>query len=87
MITILHIETATKVCSVALSENGSLKGLKEIEEDGYAHGEQLTVLIQDMLKEQGVSMKELHAVSISSGPGSYTGLRIGAQQRKEFVTQ
>ena len=82
MTRILHIETATKVCSVALSENGSLKGLKEIEEDGYAHGEQLTVLIQDLLKEQGVSIKELDAVSVSSGPGSYTGLRIGASAAK-----
>jgi len=82
MTRILHIETATKVCSVALSENGSLKGLKEIEEDGYAHGEQLTVLIQDLLKEQGVSIKELDAVSVSSGPGSYTGLRIGASTAK-----
>jgi tRNA threonylcarbamoyladenosine biosynthesis protein TsaB len=82
MTRILHIETATKVCSVALSENGTLIGLKEIEEDGYAHGEQLTVLIQDLLKEQDVSMKELDAVSVSSGPGSYTGLRIGASAAK-----
>lgn len=82
MTRILHIETATKVCSVALSENGALAGLKEIEEDGYAHGEKLTVLIQELLKEQGLSMKDLHAVSVSSGPGSYTGLRIGASAAK-----
>ena len=82
MTRILHIETATKVCSVGLSENGSLIGLKEIEEDGYAHGEQLTILIQDLLKEQNLSMKELSAVSVSSGPGSYTGLRIGGSVAK-----
>ena len=82
MTRILHIETATKVCSVGLSENGSLIGLKEIEEDGYAHGEQLTILIQDLLKEQNLSTKELSAVSVSSGPGSYTGLRIGGSVAK-----
>ena len=82
MTRILHIETATKVCSVGLSENGYLIGLKEIEEDGYAHGEQLTILIQDLLKEQNLSTKELSAVSVSSGPGSYTGLRIGGSVAK-----
>lgn len=82
MTRILHIETATKVCSVGLSENGYLIGLKEIEEDGYAHGEQLTILIQDLLKEQNLSTNELSAVSVSSGPGSYTGLRIGGSVAK-----
>lgn len=82
MIRILHIETATKVCSVALSENGNLAGLKEIEEDGYAHGEKLTVLIQELLAEKGLSTHDLNAVSVSSGPGSYTGLRIGVSAAK-----
>lgn len=79
---ILHIETATKVCSVALSENGKLKGLKEIEEDGFAHGEKLTILIQELLQERKISAKDLNAVSVSSGPGSYTGLRIGVSTAK-----
>lgn len=82
MTRILHIETATKVCSVALSENGALVGLNEIEEDGYAHGEKLTILIQELLKEKGLSAHDLHAVSVSSGPGSYTGLRIGVSAAK-----
>lgn len=82
MIRILHIETATKVCSVALSEDGKLAGLKEIEEDGYAHGEKLTILIQELLTEKGLKIQDLDAVSVSSGPGSYTGLRIGVSAAK-----
>jgi len=79
---ILHLETATKVCSVALSKNGELVGLKEIEEDGYSHGENLNCFIEDLIKSVGISLKELAAISIASGPGSYTGLRIGAATAK-----
>lgn len=82
MAIILHLETATKVCSVALSRDGKQIGLKEIEEEGYSHGENLTLIIQDIVKEAGLTMKELDAVSIASGPGSYTGLRIGAATAK-----
>ena len=79
---ILHIETATKVCSVALSLNGNLLQLKEIEEDGYAHGEKLTLLIEDTLKSEDIDVNQLVAVSVSAGPGSYTGLRIGVSTAK-----
>ncbi len=82
MAIILHLETATKVCSVALSSNGAQIGLKEIEGEGYSHGENLTLIIQDLIKEAGLNMKDLNAVSIASGPGSYTGLRIGAATAK-----
>ena len=79
---ILHLETATKVCSVALSKNGGLIALKESMEDGYAHGENLNLFIEDVLKEGGITTKALSAVSLASGPGSYTGLRIGAATAK-----
>lgn len=79
---ILHLETATKVCSVALSKNGELVQLKETEEDGYSHGENLTLFIQDVLNKEGISSSELSAVSVASGPGSYTGLRIGVSTAK-----
>ena len=81
---ILHLETATKVCSVALSLNGQLKQLKEIEEAGFTHGENLTLLIEDALKSEGITANQLSAVSIASGPGSYTGLRIGVSTAKGF---
>lgn len=79
---ILHLETATKVCSVALSKNGKLIAQKESQEDGYAHGENLNLFIEDVLAQAGITTKELSAVSLASGPGSYTGLRIGAATAK-----
>lgn len=79
---ILHLETATKVCSVALSLNGQIKQLKEIQEAGFSHGENLTLLIEDALKSEGIVASQLAAVSIASGPGSYTGLRIGVSTAK-----
>lgn len=79
---ILHIETSTKVCSVALSENGKLLVLKEGEEDGYSHGENLTLFIEDVLKTAQLTLRKIDAVSVASGPGSYTGLRIGVSTAK-----
>ncbi len=79
---LLHLETATKVCSVALSLDGKLRQLQEIEEEGYAHGEKLTLLIEDALKAENIDIQQIAAVSISSGPGSYTGLRIGVSTAK-----
>ncbi|MFT5859160.1 MAG: tRNA threonylcarbamoyladenosine biosynthesis protein TsaB [Flavobacteriaceae bacterium] len=79
---ILHLETATKVCSVALSKNGILCAEKEIEEDGYSHGENLTLFIESVLAQEGIKASDLSAVSVASGPGSYTGLRIGTATAK-----
>lgn len=79
---ILHIETATKVCSVAISQSGILKAQRTIADDQYAHGEQLTILIQAVSEEAGIPLPQLSAVSMSHGPGSYTGLRIGMATAK-----
>lgn len=79
---LLHLETATKVCSVALSENGHLIALHEIADDQYAHGEQLTLLIEKVLSEASKKPADLMGVSVTSGPGSYTGLRIGVSTAK-----
>lgn len=79
---LLHIETATKVCSVALSKDGKLVQLQEIADDQYSHGEQLTLLIQKVIDQEVLKMNDLSAVSVSSGPGSYTGLRIGVSTAK-----
>lgn len=78
----LHLETATKVCSVALSLNGKLVSLKESDEDQFIHGEALSTYIIDVLSEATIGLSQVVAVSISSGPGSYTGLRIGASTAK-----
>lgn len=79
---ILHLETSTKVCSVALSKEGKLVQKMETSEDGYVHGEKLTLFIQEVLAKEGISPKFLKAISVASGPGSYTGLRIGVSTAK-----
>lgn len=79
---LLHIETATKVCSVALSVDGRLVALKESTSDAYIHGESLTLFIEEVFRTANLKIENLAAVSISSGPGSYTGLRIGVSTAK-----
>lgn len=78
----LHIETSTKVCSVALSENGKLIDLLEESSDAYIHSEKLTVFINKISKKTNWKLNELSAVVVTSGPGSYTGLRIGVSTAK-----
>jgi tRNA threonylcarbamoyladenosine biosynthesis protein TsaB len=82
MIHILHLETSTKACSVALSRDGVLLELKETLTDDFSHSENLTNFIEDVLRHQQLTPKDLSAVSVASGPGSYTGLRIGVSTAK-----
>jgi tRNA threonylcarbamoyladenosine biosynthesis protein TsaB len=79
---ILNIETATRNCSVALSQNGNIITCKEIADAGYSHAEKLHVFIDEILKENKITFKDLSAIAISQGPGSYTGLRIGVSSAK-----
>ena len=79
---ILHLETSTKICSVALSKNGELFDFIETSSDQFIHGEALTVMIDQLLKRNSIDVKSLLAISISLGPGSYTGLRIGLATAK-----
>jgi len=78
---ILHIETATNVCSVAISEGEELLSIRESNED-RSHGTLLTVFVEEALKESGIATDRLDAVAVSKGPGSYTGLRIGVSATK-----
>jgi len=78
---ILNIETATTVCSVALSDNEKLVAVREVNA-GYTHAENITVFIDEVLKEAGLGPSDLDAVAVSRGPGSYTGLRIGVSAAK-----
>lgn len=78
---ILGIETATPICSVALgNENGVLACITSKEDQ--SHSRILTNQIQDLLDQCNLSQRELSAVSVSLGPGSYTGLRIGLSAAK-----
>ena len=81
---ILNIETATKNCSVALAKNGETILCKEISELGYSHAEKLHVFIEEICNESSIQLKDLHAIAVSKGPGSYTGLRIGVSAAKGF---
>ena len=79
---ILHFETATNNCSVALSANGMLLAVKEDNSKGYSHAALLTVITEEVLKSQKISFDKLSAVCVNKGPGSYTGLRIGVSAAK-----
>ncbi|MDY7396238.1 tRNA (adenosine(37)-N6)-threonylcarbamoyltransferase complex dimerization subunit type 1 TsaB [Aureibaculum sp. 2210JD6-5] len=79
---ILNIETTTKNCSVSLAEKGVLLTLEELNDGNYSHGEQLHLFIQKVLKDAQKYIKDIDAVAISKGPGSYTGLRIGVSTAK-----
>jgi tRNA threonylcarbamoyladenosine biosynthesis protein TsaB len=79
---ILNIETATKNCSVSIAKNGKTILCKEIAEIGYSHAEKLHVFIEEILQETKLSYKDLSAIAVSQGPGSYTGLRIGVSAAK-----
>jgi len=79
---ILNIETATTNCSVSLSKEGETLVLKEDYNNNYSHAERLHNYIDDVLRQANVTSKDLDAISISKGPGSYTGLRIGVSAVK-----
>ncbi len=80
---LLSLETSSPVCSVALHRiaDGSLVGQSELRLD-KSHSTHLTVLIEQLLANTGYQMADLAAVAVSDGPGSYTGLRIGAAAAK-----
>ncbi len=79
---ILCIETATTNCSVALGKKGKLLALKEDYSNSYSHAERLHIFIEEILKENELQAKDLSAIAVSKGPGSYTGLRIGVSAAK-----
>lgn len=79
---ILHIDSTTKVCSVALSKEEQLIELVELDSDGLAHSEKLHLFIEECLQKANIRPSNLSAVAVSKGPGSYTGLRIGISAAK-----
>ena len=81
MACILHIETSTDVCSVALSEDGAILFAKE-DHEGRGHATVLGVFIDEVLSMADSHAKPIEAVAVSCGPGSYTGLRIGVSMAK-----
>ena len=81
---ILHIETSSRNCSVAISDGEELLCLCEEVSENYKQSESLHTFVEWALEGAEISLKEIEAVSLGKGPGSYTGLRIGAASAKGF---
>ena len=81
---ILHIETSSRNCSVALSDGTELLCLCEEVSENYKQSESLHIFIEWALEGADLTLKDIDAVSLGKGPGSYTGLRIGASSAKGF---
>ena len=82
MALILCLETTTTNCSVALAKDDEVIFLKEDMGLNYSHAERLHIYLTDVLTQAGYDFKDLDAVAVSKGPGSYTGLRIGVSSAK-----
>ena len=81
MSTILHIETSTDVCSVAVSEDSQVIFHQE-DHSGPNHAERLGTMVDEALSFTDNHAIPFDAVAVSCGPGSYTGLRIGVSMAK-----
>lgn len=81
MVIILNLETATEVCSVCISKNGKVAAIAE-KNDGFSHAKTITLLIDQCCQQAGIKLNDIDAVSLSSGPGSYTSLRVGSSAAK-----
>ncbi|UHO38334.1 tRNA (adenosine(37)-N6)-threonylcarbamoyltransferase complex dimerization subunit type 1 TsaB [Chryseobacterium capnotolerans] len=81
---ILYLETSSKNCSVAISDNEKLLCLCEEVSENYKQSESLHTYVEWALEGAGISLQDIEAVSLGKGPGSYTGLRIGAASAKGF---
>ncbi|MCB2203916.1 tRNA (adenosine(37)-N6)-threonylcarbamoyltransferase complex dimerization subunit type 1 TsaB [bacterium] len=81
---ILGIDTAAQTLGVALAETGSIVARKSIDIPN-AHDAMLAPVIQELLKENGLQAADLSTVAVASGPGSFTGLRIGMAMAKGFA--
>lgn len=81
---VLHIETSSKNCSVAISDGEELLCICEEVSENYKQSESLHTFVQWALEGAKITLQDLDAISLGKGPGSYTGLRIGASSAKGF---
>jgi len=80
----LNIETSTTLCSVSIGQNDTCLDFIEID-DGAYHSENLHQFIKQLLQRNSIQIQNINFISISNGPGSYTGLRIGAASAKTMA--
>lgn len=78
---LLLIETSAKLCSAAISENGSILAAR-VSDSGRSHASLTAVFVRELLDETGLRMADIDGVAVSFGPGSYTGLRVGVSTAK-----
>lgn len=76
------IETSTKVCSVGIYQQGHLTSSKTLDTGKYVHSETLLPIIQEVISSTKLELSNINAIVVGEGPGSYTGLRIGASMAK-----
>jgi tRNA threonylcarbamoyladenosine biosynthesis protein TsaB len=81
MALILSIETATNICSIALSKEGKVISTEESSVRN-SHSSMITLLIENVLAKAGKGFQDIDAIAVGEGPGSYTGLRIGVATAK-----
>ena len=81
MLNVLAIESASTICSTALFLESKLTEINEVEQPRI-HGEKLPSMVQEILHSNSTTVHNLDGIAISSGPGSYTGLRIGMSLAK-----
>ena len=79
---LLALDTTTRNCSVAIFANSDLISIEEKLSDKHSHSEQLNLFISKAIASANISLQQIKAVVLSNGPGSYTGLRIGAATAK-----
>jgi len=81
---ILYLETSSKNCSVAISDGEKMLCVCEEVSENYKQSESLHTFVEWALEGAELTIKDIEAVSLGKGPGSYTGLRIGAASAKGF---
>jgi len=80
----LAFETSAKAASVALTQDGRLLG-ESYQNTGLTHSQTLMVMAEDLLKQCGKTVRDVTAVAVAEGPGSFTGVRIGVAAAKGFA--
>jgi len=81
---ILSIDTSSPICAVAILENNKL--IKEISQNnGLTHSEKLMPIIEQLLTDTNLKLKDIDLLVCDKGPGSFTGIRIGVATVKAFT--
>ena len=83
MLNILALETSTDACSVALSNNDAVTSRYELAPRD--HAKRLSLMVDDLLVSSGITIREIDLVAYGIGPGSFTGLRIGASAARALA--